>query len=66
MILDEIAIAVQVNGKLRATVEVDRKIEKSELEKLALAQENVQNIIEGKEIAKIRIVNIVVKINVKY
>ena len=66
MISDEIAIAVQVNGKLRATVEVDRKIEKSELEKLALAQENVQKHTEGKEIAKIiivpnKIVNIVVK-----
>lgn len=66
MISDEIAIAVQVNGKLRATVEVDRNIEKSELEKLALAQENVQKHTEGKEIAKIiivpnKIVNIVVK-----
>ena len=65
-IADEIEIAVQVNGKLRATVEVDRNITKEELEKLALAQENVQKHLEGVNVVKViivpgKIVNIVVK-----
>ena len=65
-IADEIEIAVQVNGKLRATVEVDRNIAKEELEKLALAQENVQKHLEGVNVVKViivpgKIVNIVVK-----
>ena len=65
-IADEIEIAVQVNGKLRATVEVDRNIAKEELEKLALAQDNVQKHLDGVNVVKIiivpgKIVNIVVK-----
>jgi leucyl-tRNA synthetase len=65
-IADEIQIAVQVNGKLRATVEVDRNIGKEELEKMALAQENVKKHIEGLNVIKVivipgKIVNIVVK-----
>ena len=59
-------IGVQVNGKLRATIEVVKDTSKDELEKLAISEENVQKHIEGKEIIKIiaipnRIVNIVVK-----
>ena len=65
-IADEIEIAVQVNGKLRATVEVDRNIAKEELEKLALEQDNVQKHLDGVNVVKIiivpgKIVNIVVK-----
>ncbi|MGL4393235.1 MAG: leucine--tRNA ligase, partial [Fusobacteriaceae bacterium] len=65
-ISDELVIAVQVNGKLRGTVTVDRGIKKEELEKLALAHDNVVKHIDGKEVAKIiivpeKIVNIVVK-----
>lgn len=65
-ISDELIIAVQVNGKVRGTVEVDRSIEKEALEKLALEHENVVKHIEGKSVAKIitvpgKIVNIVVK-----
>ena len=65
-ISDELIIAVQVNGKVRGTLEVDRGITKEELEKLALEHENVVKHIEGKSVAKIitvpgKIVNIVVK-----
>lgn len=65
-ISDEISIAVQMNGKLRATLEVSRDITKDELEKLALENENVKRNLEGKTIVKTivvpgRIVNIVVK-----
>ena len=65
-IADEIAIAIQVNGKLRGTLEVERTISKDELEKKALEIENVKKFIEGQTVVKIivvpgRIVNIVVK-----
>lgn len=65
-IADEIAIAVQVNGKLRGTLEVDRNTSKEDLEKMALEIENVQKFIEGKNVVKVivvpgKIVNIVIK-----
>lgn len=65
-ISEEIVVAVQVNGKVRGTLEVDRNIAKEELEKMALAHENVAKHIEGMNVMKIiivpgKIVNIVVK-----
>jgi len=65
-ISDDVQIGIQVNGKLRATLDVSRSISKEELEKLALAAPNVIKYIEGKNIVKKivvpgRIVNIVVK-----
>lgn len=59
-------IGVQVNGKVRATISVHVDESEEEIKQKALAQENVQRNIEGKEIVKIivikgRIVNIVVK-----
>lgn len=65
-VADEVSIAIQVNGKLRGTIEVDRNTSKEDTEKLALEVENVKKFIEGKEIVKIvvvpgKIVNIVVK-----
>ncbi len=63
---EEITIGVQVNGKLRASITSKKDEEKAILEKLALAEENVQKHISGKEIVKTiiipnKIVNIVVK-----
>ncbi len=65
-ISDEITIAVQVNGKVRATLDVDRNISKEDLEKMAVENENVVKNTEGKNIVKVivipgKIVNIVVK-----
>ncbi|MGL5099672.1 MAG: leucine--tRNA ligase, partial [Fusobacteriaceae bacterium] len=65
-ISDEVVVAIQVNGKVRGTVEIDRNMPKEELEKLALAHENVVKHIEGMNIMKViivpgKIVNIVVK-----
>ena len=59
-------IGVQVNGKLRATITVEKDSSKEVLEKLALSEENVMKHLEGKEVVKViavpnRIVNIVVK-----
>ena len=63
---NNIEIGVQVNGKLRATIVVEKDAAKDVLESLALQEENVIKHIEGKNIVKIiivpnRIVNIVVK-----
>ena len=63
---DKFKIGVQVNGKLRGTIEIDKTLSKEEIEELAKNQENVMKTIDGKEIVKIivvpgKIVNIVVK-----
>jgi len=59
-------IGVQVNGKLRGTIEVEKDASKEVLESLALKEENVIKHIEGKNVVKViaipnRIVNIVIK-----
>ena len=61
-----IKIGVQVNGKLRGTIEISVDEKEEEIKEKAFADENVQKHIEGKEIVKTivipgRIVNIVVK-----
>ena len=65
-IADEVTVAIQVNGKVRGSISVERTASKEDVEKMALAVENVQKHIEGKTIVKIivvpgKIVNIVVK-----
>ncbi len=59
-----VTIAVQVNGKLRDTIEVAKDTEKSALEATALALEKVQRALDGLTIRKVvvvpgRIVNVV-------
>ena len=66
LIEDVVTIAIQVNGKLRGTMEVELDIDEKELEKLAKENDNVKKHIEDKEIIKIiviknKIVNIVVR-----
>ena len=61
---DNVTIAVQINGKLKATLDVAKDMEKSEVETLALSHDLVKNAIADKEIRKIivvpnRIVNVV-------
>jgi leucyl-tRNA synthetase len=63
---DTVTIAVQVNGKLRATIQMQRDIDKQAAEHAALAEQNVQSAIAGKQVVKTivvpnRIVNVVVK-----
>ena len=63
---DEVEIGVQVNGKLRGTIKVEKDAPKEVLETEALKDENVLKHTEGKTIVKViaipnRIVNIVVK-----
>jgi len=63
---DSLEIGVQVNGKLRASIEILKDEDKDSVIKKAMDSENVQKHIEGKEIVKTivvpnKIVNIVVK-----
>lgn len=61
---DNITIAVQLNGKLKATLHVAKDEKKEILEKEALACPTVKNALEGKSVRKIiivpnRIINVV-------
>lgn len=49
-------IAVAVNGKLRATIEVAKDMDKVELENLAKQNENVKKYVDGLEVKKVIIV----------
>ncbi len=66
LLIDEtVRIAVQVNGKVRDTIEVPINFDKAALEKAALASNKIQANIEGKMVRKIiavpgKIVSIVV------
>ena len=62
---DKIELMVQVNGKLRAKIKVNAEAAKDAVEAEAMADENVQKFIDGKEIRKVivvpgRLINIVV------
>jgi len=62
---DQITLAVQVNGKLRATLQVEDQLEEETLKRLALSHDNVLRAMEGKLPRKIiivpkKVVNIVV------
>ncbi len=50
---EKVLIVVQVNGKVRAKLEVNADINEEELKKIAFANENVKKWLEGKEIKKI-------------
>lgn len=61
-----VTIAIQVNGKLRGTICVERDLSESKIKKMATENENVLKHINGKEIIKViviknKIVNIVVR-----
>ena len=60
-----VKIAVSVNGKLRATIEIEKDSDDEKIKEIALSQENVIKFVGGHEIKKIivvknKIVNIVV------
>ncbi|MCY4521276.1 MAG: leucine--tRNA ligase [Caldilineaceae bacterium] len=62
---NEITIVVQVNGKVRATVEVEQGMAREGLEALALEQPNVQPYLDGRALRKAivvpdKLVNLVV------
>jgi leucyl-tRNA synthetase len=62
---DEVELVVQVNGKLRGSIRVPKQADKAAIEKLALANPNVQKFIAGQSTKKVvvvpgRLVNLVV------
>jgi leucyl-tRNA synthetase len=63
---DQVTLVLQVNGKVRAKVDIPAGIQKSQLEDLALQNERIIEYTQGKQIVKIisvpdKLVNIVVK-----
>jgi len=66
IVLDEVEIVLQINGKVRDKIVVAAALGREELETAALAQPRVQALIDGKQIVKVicvpkKLVNIVVK-----
>ncbi len=64
LVRDAVTLAVQVNGKLRGTIEVAVQMPKDEVEALALAEPNVVKFMDGMAVKKVivvpgKIVNIV-------
>ncbi len=49
---DKITLAIQINGKLRGTIEVDKEIAEKEAIKLAKENENVGKFLKGKKVKK--------------
>ena len=65
LVLDEVQMVVQVNGKLRSKITVAVDADKESIEKIALSEDNVQKFIGGKAIRKVivvpkKLVNIVI------
>jgi len=66
MVLDEVEVVLQVNGKVREKIVVATSLTAKELEAAAMQQPKVKEFIEGKTIVKVicvpkKLVNIVVK-----
>lgn len=63
---ENVTIAIQVNGKLRDTIEMPLNTTKEDVETVALDRDKVRGYINGKQVAKVivvpnRLVNLVVK-----
>ena len=56
LVKDSLLIIVQVNGKVRAKLEVPASASKDEIEAQAMADENIQKQIEGKTVRKVIVV----------
>lgn len=66
LVQSSVEVPVQINGKIKAKIQVAPKISKDELAKVALADERIKALIEGKTIVKQiivpgRLVNLVIK-----
>ncbi len=53
LVREEVEIVVQVNGKVRSRMMVPAEMGKDELEKFVLSQDNIQNLVTGKQIMKV-------------
>ena len=66
LVADEVTLAVQVNGKLRAQIQVPADASREAVETAALADANVQRHLAGQQVAKVivvpgRLVNLVAR-----
>lgn len=66
LVQDTVQVILQVNGKVRSKVEVEKDLDQAQLEKIALADERIQQWTAEKDIKKVivipnKIVNIVAK-----
>ena len=66
LVKDEVEVVVQVNGKVRGKLTVGSNVSREEMEALAMADEKIKSLIEGKTVVKViavpkKLVNIVVK-----
>jgi len=64
--LDQVEVAIQINGKVRARLNVPRDMPEAELRPVVMAEKRVQDFVTGKEIVKFvvvpnKLVSIVVK-----
>jgi leucyl-tRNA synthetase len=63
--VDEVEMIIQVNGKLRGKIMVNKSLAKEQIEEMAKSNPNVQKFIEGQSIKKLivvanKLINIVV------
>jgi len=66
LIKDEMEIAIQVNGKIKARTNIASNLKEDEIKELALNDDNIKAAVEGKKVVKVivikgHLVNIVVK-----
>ena len=66
LVKDEVEIVVQINGKVRGKLSIAANISREEMEKVAMEDEKIKVLVEGKTIVKVvavpkKLVNIVVK-----
>ena len=66
LVVDEIEIVLQINGKIRDKLKINPDMSPDEMKELALESEKIQELIDGKEIVKCiavpkKMINIVVK-----
>ncbi|MBN2071232.1 MAG: leucine--tRNA ligase [Candidatus Krumholzibacteriota bacterium] len=64
LVSESFTLVVQINGKIRSKIEVKKDISQEDIEKLALEDEKIRNLLEGMKINKIinvpgKLVNIV-------
>lgn len=66
LVKDEVEVVVQVNGKVRGKLTVGANVSREEMEGLAMADEKIKALVDGKTVVKViavpkKLVNIVVK-----
>ena len=66
LVKDTVEVVVQINGKVKDKVVVSADADKGQLEKIALENDKIKRLLEGRSVVKVvavpgRLINIVVK-----